>query len=94
MRLRDHFRPPISKRSSWEGFHGLWPGIIVQQLESRLPDGFVAEARVHLGIRGPIPWPSVSRSLLSRSGYQKLSPWQSTWKRATRRRAACCEFHG
>ena len=49
MPLRDHFRPPISKRSSWEGFHGLWPGIIVQQLESRLPDGFVAEPRVHLG---------------------------------------------
>ncbi|MGO9917001.1 MAG: DUF4058 family protein [Isosphaeraceae bacterium] len=49
MPLRDHFRPPISKRSSWEGFHGLWPGIIVQQLAPRLPDGFVAEPRVHLG---------------------------------------------
>jgi hypothetical protein len=71
MPLRDHFRPPISKRSSSEGFHGLWPGIIVQQLESRLPDGFVAEPRVHLGIRGPIPWPSVSHFLLSRSGCRK-----------------------
>ena len=49
MPLRDHFRPPVSKRSSWEGFHGLWPGIIVQQLASRLPDGFVAEPRVHVG---------------------------------------------
>jgi hypothetical protein len=49
MPLRDHFRPPVSKRSSWEGFHGLWPGIIVQQLARRLPDGFVAEPRVHLG---------------------------------------------
>jgi hypothetical protein len=49
MPLRDHFRPPVSKRSSWEGFHGLWPGIIVQQLAIRLPDGFVAEPRVHLG---------------------------------------------
>jgi hypothetical protein len=49
MPLRDHFRPPVSKRSSWEGFHGLWPGIIVQRLAPLLPDGLVAEPRVHLG---------------------------------------------
>ncbi len=49
MPLRDHFRPPVSSRSSCEGFQGLWPGIIVQQLAPRLPDGFVAEPRVHLG---------------------------------------------
>jgi Protein of unknown function (DUF4058) len=49
MPLRDHFRPPVSKRSSWEGFHGGWPCIIVQEVASRLPDGFVAEPRVHLG---------------------------------------------
>src|SRR5262245_34200631 len=49
MPLRDHFHPPVSKRSSWEGFHGLWPGVIVQHLALRLPDGFVAEPRVHLG---------------------------------------------
>jgi Protein of unknown function (DUF4058) len=49
MPLRDHFHPPVSKRSSWEGFHGLWPGIIVQELAPRLPVGFVAEPRVHLG---------------------------------------------
>jgi hypothetical protein len=49
MPLRDHFRPPVSKRSSWEGFHGLWPGMIVQDLASKLPAQFVAEPRVHLG---------------------------------------------
>ena len=49
MPLRDHFRPPVSKRSSWEGFHGLWPGVIVQQLAPKLPEGLVAEPRVHLG---------------------------------------------
>jgi hypothetical protein len=49
MPLRDHFRPPVSKRSSWEGFHGLWPGVIVQKVVDQLPDGFVAEPRVHLG---------------------------------------------
>jgi hypothetical protein len=49
MPLRDHFRPPVSKRSSWEGFHGMWPGVTVQQLAPKLPAGFVAEPRVHLG---------------------------------------------
>lgn len=49
MPLRDHFRPPVSKRSSWEGFHGGWPMAMVQELAPRLPEGFVAEPRVHLG---------------------------------------------
>lgn len=49
MPLRDHFRPPVSKRSSWEGFHGQWPAMIVQHLTRVLPDGYVAEPRVHLG---------------------------------------------
>lgn len=49
MPLRDHFRPPVSKRSSWEGFHGGWPMAMVQELLPVLPDGFVAEPRVHLG---------------------------------------------
>lgn len=49
MPLRDHFHPPISKRSSWEGFHGGWPMRIVEDLAPRLPEGFVAEPRVHLG---------------------------------------------
>ena len=49
MPLRDHFRPPVSKKSSWEGFHALWPTCIVQQLRSLLPPGYVAEPRVHLG---------------------------------------------
>jgi hypothetical protein len=49
MPLRDHFHPPVSKQSSWEGFHGGWPMVIVQQLRKQLPPGFVAEPRVHLG---------------------------------------------
>jgi hypothetical protein len=49
MPLRDHFRPPVSKKSSWEGFHAMWPTCIVQHLRNQLPPGFVAEPRVHLG---------------------------------------------
>ena len=49
MPLRDHFRPPVSKHSSWEGFHGFWPAAMVQQLANQLPKGYVAEPRVHLG---------------------------------------------
>ena len=49
MPLRDHFRPPVWKKASWEGFHGMWPGMIVLQLTPKLPEGFTAEPRVHLG---------------------------------------------
>lgn len=49
MPLRDHFRPPVSKKASWEGFHAMWPASIIQQLRKQLPHGYVAEPRVHLG---------------------------------------------
>lgn len=49
MPLRDHFRPPLDTIASWEGFHGGWPMVIVQQLRKKLPAGYVAEPRVHLG---------------------------------------------
>ena len=49
MPLRDHFRPPVSARSSWEGFHGMWPATMVQQLVRVLPGDYTAEPRVHLG---------------------------------------------
>lgn len=49
MPMRDHFHPPVSARHSWEGFHGQWPAMLVQQLVTVLPDGYTAEPRVHLG---------------------------------------------
>ena len=49
MPLRDHFRPPVWTHSSWEGFHGMWPASMVQQLCRVLPPEFTAEPRVHLG---------------------------------------------
>ncbi len=49
MPLRDHFRPPLSDRRSWGGFHGQWPAMIVMDLSRRLPRRFLAEPRVHLG---------------------------------------------
>lgn len=48
MPLRDHFRPPVSKLASWEGFHGQWPAMIVQRLSPLLPTAYTAEPRVHL----------------------------------------------
>jgi hypothetical protein len=47
MPLRDHFRPPLSSRHSWEGFHALWPATLLQRLVPVLPPGFVVEPRVH-----------------------------------------------
>jgi hypothetical protein len=49
MPLRDHFRPPVWKLASWEGFDGMWPAVIVQRLDPLLPSEYSAEPRVHLG---------------------------------------------
>lgn len=49
MPLRDHFRPPTTRYGSWESLHGGWPMVIVQQLRTQLPPGFVSALRVHLG---------------------------------------------
>jgi Protein of unknown function (DUF4058) len=49
MPLRDHFRPPLDNIATWEGFHGQWPAIIVQQLRKSLPVGYTAEPSVHQG---------------------------------------------
>jgi hypothetical protein len=49
MPLRDHFRPPLADRRSWEGFHGGWPMMIVNALGPKLPERYIAEPQVHLG---------------------------------------------
>jgi hypothetical protein len=49
MPLRDHFRPPVEDKHSWDELHGMWPAVIVQQLFPILPEGYVAAPRVHLG---------------------------------------------
>lgn len=49
MPLKDHFRPPVWNQASWEGFHGGWPMMMVLNLAPKLPKGFAAEPRVHLG---------------------------------------------
>jgi hypothetical protein len=49
MPLRDHFHPPISDRTPWDGLHGAWPTIMVIDLNKRLPPRYVASPRIHLG---------------------------------------------
>lgn len=49
MPLRDHFRPPLDHKHSWDELHGGWPMVIVQHLFTLLPDGYVAAPGVHLG---------------------------------------------
>ncbi len=49
MPLLDHFRLPISKKGSWEGFHSGWPMTMVMELCKTLPEQYTAEPRVHLG---------------------------------------------
>jgi hypothetical protein len=47
--LRDHFRPPLIDRKSWDGLHGQWPAMIVQVLSDCLPRRYAAAPHVHLG---------------------------------------------
>ncbi len=49
MPLRDHFRPPLADRRSWDELHGGWPMIIVAELNRKLPNRYVAVPQVHLG---------------------------------------------
>lgn len=49
MPLRDHFRPPLANRHSWEELHGQWPGANVSRLNAILPPEFAAAPRVRLG---------------------------------------------
>jgi Protein of unknown function (DUF4058) len=51
MPLRDHFHPPLDDETAWEGFHGGWPMVIVQQLGKKLPARYVAAPRVHSGFQ-------------------------------------------
>lgn len=49
MPLRDHFRVPLDDLTSWEGFHGQWPAMLVLDLARKLPPEYVAAPRVHVG---------------------------------------------
>ncbi len=49
MPLRDHFRPRLELRHSWDALHAMWPAVIVQQLFPLLPPGYVAAPGVHVG---------------------------------------------
>jgi hypothetical protein len=49
MPLRDHFHPPLDNKTSWEGFHGGWPMMLVVTLSRKLPPRYVAEPQVHHG---------------------------------------------
>jgi hypothetical protein len=56
MPLLDHFRPPILNKGSWEGFHGMWPAIMVMDLGKSLPERYTAEPRVHLATTAAAAW--------------------------------------
>jgi hypothetical protein len=79
MPLRDHFRPPVSKKASWEGFHGMWPASIVQQLRKQLPPGYVAEPRVHLGTLMEIDVGALESHKVARTGAANGNAVTAAW---------------
>jgi hypothetical protein len=50
MPLLDHFRPPLSERRHWHGFHNAWATYLCSQINSFLPVGYFAEPNVKFGI--------------------------------------------
>lgn len=49
MPLRDHFHSPVNDKHRWDAVHGGWPMEIVRTLFDLLPEGFVAEPKIHHG---------------------------------------------
>jgi hypothetical protein len=49
MPLRDHFRPPVDHKHSWDALHGGWPAMMVMKLSEMLPEGYAAAPGVRLG---------------------------------------------
>lgn len=54
MPLRDHFRPPLDDRRSWEELHSGWPMMIVLSLGRKLPRRYIAVPGVHAGVTAEI----------------------------------------
>jgi hypothetical protein len=69
MPLLDHFRPPVVNKGTWEGFHGMWPAIIVVDLCRSLPDRYSAEPRVHIGSDFEIDVCTFNREAAAESGF-------------------------
>lgn len=52
MPLLDHFHAPLYPARRWESFHAFWATAIGERLNrSLLPEGYYAEAQVHVGTR-------------------------------------------
>ena len=49
MPLRDHFRSPLDDVHSWDELHGMWPAMIVRELNQVLPEPYFAAPGIHLG---------------------------------------------
>ena len=49
MPLRDHFRPPLDQKTSWEALHAVWPTFVLMRLNQWMPRGYSVEPGVHVG---------------------------------------------
>ena len=63
--LRDHFHPPLKGRRHWEAFHSDWACNLAADLNSHLPEGFVAEPSVQFGIEVDVSAWKESRELVA-----------------------------
>jgi len=74
MPLLDNFRPPISERRHWHSFHNSWATYISSQLNSRLPEGYFAEANVQFAIEIDVAAFEEPGATLSDAGWSAPPP--------------------
>src|SRR5690348_16876888 len=75
--IQDHFRPPLSTRRHWHAFHNAWATYLASDLNSRLPDGYFAEANVQFGIEIDVATFDESGGEVSSSGWSPPAPVQT-----------------
>ena len=50
MPLHDHFHAPLKGRRHWTSFHAAWATYIAEDLNERLPQGYIVEPHAQFGI--------------------------------------------
>jgi hypothetical protein len=77
VRIQDHFRPPLSARRHWHSFHNAWATYLASDLNSRLPEGYFAEANVQFGIEIDVATFEESEGGALSSGWSPPAPVQT-----------------
>ena len=83
MPLRDHFRPPVENKHSWDELHGMWPAVIVQKLIEVLPEPYFAAPGVHPGTLYEVDIGTYRRPVAAANDFDVAEVWSDMRESAT-----------